>query len=138
MNNKESQGRDYARPQKEAIHVDRVLIEGLTVDAVIGVYGWERELRQTLIIDLVMAWDNQLPGSSDNVEQALDYASVSAAITAWVRASSFQLLEALAEDLAARLLAEFGVKGLRLTLRKPGAVANARSVGVEIERGVRV
>lgn len=115
--------------------MDRVLIEGLTVDAVIGVYGWEREVRQRLVIDLAMEWDNRLPGGSDNVAQALDYARVSDAVTSWVAESRFQLIEALAEDLASRLLAEFAMSGLRLTVRKPGAVANARSVGVEIERG---
>lgn len=115
--------------------MDRVLIEGLSIDAVIGVYGWEREVRQTLSIDLVMAWDNRPPGTSDDVGQALDYARVSDAVKSWVGASSFQLLEALAEDLAARLQDEFGIGWLRLTIRKPGAVAGARSVGVEIERG---
>jgi dihydroneopterin aldolase len=117
------------------MHVDRVLIEGLRVDAVIGVYGWEREVRQTLVIDLVMGWDNRTPGGSDDIEQALNYAQVAEEVTAWVGGSAFQLLEALAEGLAAWLLERFGMHGLRLTIRKPGAVPNALAVGVEIERG---
>lgn len=115
--------------------MDRVLIEGLSVEAVIGVYDWEREVRQTLVLDLVMGWDNRVPGRSDDVAQALDYARVAGQVGEWVAQSRFQLLEALAEDLAERLLATFAMHGLRLTVRKPGAVAQARAVGVVIERG---
>lgn len=118
--------------------MDKVLIEGLRAEALIGVYGWEREIRQTLVIDLVMAWDNRVPGQTDNVEQALDYGRVAEKVTAWVGGSAFQLLEALAEDLAGRLFVEFKMAGLRLTIRKPGAVNNAIAVGVEIARGVEV
>lgn len=118
--------------------MDRVLIEGLRVETVIGVYGWEREVRQELIMDLTMAWDNRVPGISDDVEQALDYAKLAEFVTDRVGQSRFKLLEALAEDLAASLLDEFATKGLRLTIRKPGAVANAAAVGVQIERGEAV
>lgn len=118
--------------------MDRVLIEGLRVETVIGVYGWEREVRQKLIMDLTMAWDNRVPGASDDVGQALDYARVAEFVTDRVSQSRFQLLEALAEDLAERLLGEFAISGLRLTIRKPGAVANAAAVGVEIERGAAI
>lgn len=115
--------------------MDRVLIEGLRVDALIGVYGWEREVQQTLTLDLVMGWDNRVPGQSDSVEHALDYARVAEAVAAWVGASTYQLLEALAEDLAQKLMTEFGVPGLELTIRKPGAVPSATAVGVSICRG---
>lgn len=118
--------------------MDRVLIEGLRAEAVIGVYGWEREVRQELVIDLLMGWDNRVPGASDDVGQALDYARVAQALTDWVSQSSFQLLEALAEELAAKLLDGFGMSGLQLTIRKPGAVANAAAVGVQIERGAAI
>lgn len=118
--------------------MDRVFIEGLRVDALIGVYGWEREVRQTLMLDLVMAWDNQVPGRSDDVTQALDYGRVAEAVAGWVGESRFQLLEALAESLAQKLMDEFEVPGLQLTIRKPGAVASAISVGVSINRGLRL
>lgn len=118
--------------------MDRVFIEGLRVDALIGVYGWEREVRQTLMLDLVMAWDNRVPGMSDDVTQALDYGSVAEAVAGWVGESRFQLLEALAESLAQKLMDEFEVPGLQLTIRKPGAVASAVSVGVSINRGLRL
>ncbi|MAL99958.1 MAG: dihydroneopterin aldolase [Alteromonadaceae bacterium] len=118
--------------------MDRVFIEGLRVDALIGVYGWEREVRQTLMLDLVMAWDNRVPGMSDDVTQALDYGRVAEAVAGWVGESRFQLLEALAESLAQKLMDEFEVPGLQLTIRKPGAVASAVSVGVSINRGLRL
>lgn len=116
---------------------DSVLIERLTVDAVIGVYDWEREISQTLLIDLEMAWDNRLSGQSDDVDDALDYARVSEAVADFFTHNQPRLLEAAAEGLSARLRNEFGIAWLRLVIRKPGAVPQARSVGVSIERGQR-
>ncbi|OEY66507.1 dihydroneopterin aldolase [Marinobacter sp. X15-166B] len=116
---------------------DLVLIEGLAVEAVIGVYEWEREVTQRLLIDLEMAWDNTRPAASDDVALALDYATVSARVRDYLQSASPELLETAAEGLAACLRAEFGMPWLRLTLRKPGAVPEAEAVGVRIERGVR-
>lgn len=56
---------------------DSVLIEGLAVEAIIGVYDWEREVSQRLLVDLEMAWDNRAPAASDDVSDALNYALVS-------------------------------------------------------------
>lgn len=114
---------------------DSVLIEGLAVETVIGVYDWERDVAQQILVDLDMAWDNHLPGQSDDVADALDYASVSERVTRCLQELKPQLLERAAEVLADILMKEFGVKQLTLTLRKPGAVPAARSVGVRIERG---
>ncbi|MFO8141110.1 MAG: dihydroneopterin aldolase [Marinobacter sp.] len=117
--------------------VDTVLIEGLAVETVVGVYDWEREITQQLLVDLEMAWDNRVPGASDDVADALDYAAVSERVTQCLQALKPQLLERAAEAVAAMLQSEFGVRWLRLALHKPGAVPAARSVGVRIERGVR-
>lgn len=114
---------------------DLVLIEGLEVETVIGVYDWEREIEQCLLVDLAMIWDNSRPAASDAVAVALDYGAVSEFVQHYAAQNQPALLETLAEGLAAGLLAEFGIPGLRLTIRKPGAVAAARSVGVTIERG---
>ncbi|MGM0767769.1 MAG: dihydroneopterin aldolase [Pseudomonadota bacterium] len=114
---------------------DSVLIEGLTVEAVIGVYDWERDVTQSLLVDLEMAWDNRVPGASDDVADALDYAAVSERVDQWLRQAQPALLETAAEGLASMIRQEFGVGWLRLTLRKPGAVPAARAVGVRIERG---
>ncbi|SFM02765.1 dihydroneopterin aldolase [Marinobacter zhejiangensis] len=116
---------------------DSVLIEGLAVETVIGVYEWEREITQRLLIDLDMAWDNTVPASTDDVAQALDYAAVSGRVASYLDELQPQLLETAAEGLAACLQEEFGIRWLALTIRKPGAVPEARAVGVRIERGRR-
>ncbi|MEQ9462516.1 MAG: dihydroneopterin aldolase [Haliea sp.] len=117
--------------------MDIVFIRELRADAIIGVYDWERSVRQTLVLDLEMAWDNRPAAAGDAIDAALDYATVSSRVTEHIENSSRQLLETLAEELAALVLAEFGVPWLRLRLCKPGAVQQARDVGVLIERGVR-
>lgn len=116
---------------------DSVMIEGLAVETVIGVYDWEREVSQRLLIDLEMAWDNRVPAKSDDVTDALDYAAVSEGITAYLSRTRPQLLETAAEGISDLLQQEFGVRWLRLVIRKPGAVPSAASVGVSIERDVR-
>ena len=121
-------------PSREHPLADSVLIEGLVVETVVGVYDWEREVTQTLVVDLEMAWDNRIPGASDDVADALDYAAVSERTERCLKELRPKLLEHGAEVLAEVLQQEFGVGWLRLTLRKPGAVPAARSVGVCIER----
>ncbi|MDO6824010.1 dihydroneopterin aldolase [Marinobacter sp. 1_MG-2023] len=116
---------------------DSVLIENLVVETVVGVYDWEREVTQALVVDLDMAWDNRIPGQSDDVADALDYAAVSERVGQCLQELKPRLLEHGAEVLAEVLQREFGISWLRLTLRKPGAVPAAKSVGVCIERSAR-
>lgn len=115
--------------------MDRIFIEGLEVDAVIGVYDWEQKIRQTLVLDLELAWDTRTAASQDALVHTIDYDAVSQRLTAHIRGKSFQLLETVAQDCAEILQQEFHVPGLRLRIAKPGAVKNARAVGVMIERG---
>lgn len=114
---------------------DTVLIEGLTVETVIGVYDWERDILQQLQVDLEMAWDNRPAAASDDVQQALDYAAVSEYVQAFFERCQPALLETAAERLAGDLMAAFSISAIRLTLWKPGAVPAARKVGVRIQRG---
>ena len=113
---------------------DKVFIEGLEIEALIGIYDWERRIRQTLVFDIEMAFDNRVPAASDAIGDTLDYKAVSKRIIEYVGASSFGLVETLAERCAAIILEEFGVRHVRLKLSKPGAVRGARAVGVLIER----
>ena len=113
---------------------DKVFIEGLEVEAQIGIYDWERRIRQPLLFDLEMAFDNRKPAASDAIADTLDYKAVSKRLVAFVSASSFGLVETLAERCAEIVLREFGVESLKLKLSKPGAVRGARAVGVMIER----
>lgn len=117
--------------------MDIVFIRELRADTVIGVYPWERSVRQTVVLDLELATDNRRAAASDEIEEALDYAAIASRLLVFIAASECQLIETLAERVAALLMAEFAVPWLRLTLTKPGAVSRAREVGVVIERGVR-
>jgi dihydroneopterin aldolase len=114
--------------------MDHIFIDALEIEAVIGIYDWEREIRQPLVFDLEMEFDNRVPAASDAIEHTLDYAAVCARITEFAAQSRFGLVETLAERVAAIVLEEFGVQRVRLRLTKPGAIRNARGVGVRIER----
>ncbi|HIP06405.1 MAG TPA: dihydroneopterin aldolase [Mariprofundaceae bacterium] len=115
--------------------MDLVLIEGLEVRTVIGIYDWEREIRQTVRLDLEMAWDISKAGKTDNIEDTLDYKSVSKRLIDFVEGSEFGLIESLAEHCAKIILDEFKVPWLRLKMSKPGAVRGSENVAVLIERG---
>ena len=117
--------------------MDIVFIEDLRIDAVIGIYDWERRVRQTLSFDIEMAFDNRVPAASDDIALTLNYKDVSKRLIDYVSASSFGLVETLAERCAAIIREEFGVSWVRLKLSKPGAVRGAKAVGVRIERGTR-
>ncbi len=114
--------------------MDIVFIEDLRIETVIGIYDWERRIRQIVALDLEMAFDNSVPAATDSIEDTLDYKAVSKRLIAYVEAAEFQLVETLAERCAAIVLEEFGVRWLRLKLAKPGAVRGSRAVGVQIER----
>ncbi len=114
--------------------MDTVFIEGLKVDAKIGVYDWERSIRQPLVFDLQMSFDNRPAGHSDDVEQALDYAAVSELVVSLVEHSDFQLIEAVADRVIRELFQEFPITAIDLTLRKPTAVKKAQAVGIRLQR----
>ena len=116
---------------------DLVLIEGLEIRTVIGIYDWEREIRQTVRLDLEMAWDISNAAESDEIDDALDYKSVSKRLISFVEGSSFGLIEKLAEECAQIVIGEFGVPWLRLKMSKPGAVHGAENFAVLIERGIK-
>lgn len=113
---------------------DKVFIEGLEIEALIGIYDWERRIRQPLVFDLELAFDNRRPAATDAIADTLDYKAVSKRLIAYVSESGFGLVETLAERCAELVLREFEVAHVRLKLSKPGAVRGARAVGVIIER----
>lgn len=117
--------------------MDIVYIKELKADAVIGIYDWERAIRQAIVMDLELASDNRAAAATDAIAQAVDYEAISKRVLAFVSSSQFQLIETLAERVAELILAEFGISWLRLRLGKPGAVAEAADVGVVIQRGER-
>ncbi|MCY7354586.1 MAG: dihydroneopterin aldolase [Lysobacter sp.] len=114
--------------------MDKVFIEGLQIEALIGIYDWERRIRQPLVFDIEMAFDNRKPAATDAIEDTLNYKDVSKRLIDYVSASSFGLVETLAERCVEIILDEFDVAQVRLKLSKPGAVRGAKAVGVIIER----
>jgi 7,8-dihydroneopterin aldolase/epimerase/oxygenase len=117
--------------------MDVVFIRELAIEAIIGVYDWERDVRQTVLLDLEMGFDISRAAASENLGDALDYHAVATRLEEFVAASRFHLLETLAERCADLVITEFRVPWLRLRVTKPGAVVAARGVGVVIERGMR-
>lgn len=117
------------------LSMDIVFLRQLEVDTVIGIHDWERKIRQTLVLDLEMAVDIRLAAQTDSISDALDYQAVAERLGEFIRGSSFQLVETLAESCAGIIMQEFAVPWLRLTVSKPTALAQAASVGVVIERG---
>jgi len=117
--------------------MDIVFLRELRIDTVIGIYDWEREIKQTVVLDLEMAADVAKAAASDHIDDTLDYKAVAKRLIEFVEASQFQLVETLAERCTEIIREEFGVPWVRLTLNKAGAVSSARDVGVIIERGAR-
>jgi dihydroneopterin aldolase len=115
--------------------VDKVYIEGLTFQTTIGFYQWEKEIKQTLVIDLAMGWNTALAAENDELAKTLDYAEISEAIVEFANNNPVDLIETLAERIATYLMTQYNIPWLRLKLMKPTAVHNATTVGVEIERG---
>jgi dihydroneopterin aldolase len=116
---------------------DIIFISDLRIETIIGIYDWERKVRQTISLDLEMAADIRKAASTDSIEDTLNYKAVAKRLIAFVGESEFQLVETLAERIAGIVTEEFGVSWLRLKLHKPGALRGSRDVGVMIERGSR-
>lgn len=115
--------------------MDIVFIRDLQIETVIGIYDWERKVRQIISLDIDMASDIKKAADSDNIDDTLSYKTVAKRLIAFVEQAEFELVEALAEKICEIILEEFNVPWVRLTLNKPGAVRGSKSVGVMIERG---
>lgn len=117
--------------------MDIIFIHELQVETIIGVHPWERDMRRTLILDLELGIDIRPAAATDQLNDTLDYQRVAQRINEFAAASDFRLVETLGERIVELLCREFDVPWLRLVLRKPGALREAREVGVVIERGRR-
>ena len=115
--------------------MDIVFIKKLQINTIIGIYNWERQIRQTVSLDIEMATDTRKAAASDHIDDTLSYKDVAKRLIEFVEQSEYELVEALAEEICRIIRVEFNVPWVRLTLHKPGAVRGSRSVGVMIERG---
>ena len=114
--------------------MDKVFIEALEIECVIGIYDWERKIKQPIVLDIEMGFDNRKPAASDDIADTLDYKAVSKRLIQFVSESDFGLVETLAERCCTIILDEFGVEQVKLKLSKVGAVRGAKAVGVILER----
>ena len=115
--------------------MDKIFLRELKVDAIIGIWDWERKIRQTIVIDLEMSADIAKAAATDDINDTLDYKGVAKRVQQFVADSSFQLVETLAERIAGIVRDEFGVAWVRVVVHKPGAIRGSRDVGIDIERG---
>ena len=117
--------------------MDIIYIRELKTECVIGVWDWERKIRQNVFFDFEMATDISRAATSDELEDTLDYKAVSKRVQTFVSESSYQLVETLAEKVSELIMTEFNVPWIKLTLNKRGALSDAKDVGIIIERGQR-
>jgi dihydroneopterin aldolase len=127
----------YHVADKSEVVMDIVFLRDLRIETVIGIYDWERKIKQTVVLDLEMGSDVRKAAATEKIEDALNYKAVAKRMIAFVGDSQFQLVETLAERCAEIILNEFEVPWVRLSVNKIGAVSGARDVGVLIERGVK-
>ena len=114
--------------------MDKIFLSALSVECIVGIWDWERRVKQTVILDLEMAADIRRAAASDRIEDTIDYKKVAKRLLAFVGESQFNLVETLAEQIARVVVTEFGVSWVKVRLNKQGAIRGARDVGIEIER----
>ena len=117
--------------------MDKIFLRELKVETIIGIWDWERKIRQTIVIDLEMSADIAKAAATDDIKDTLDYKGVAKRVQQFVSDSSFQLVETLAERIAGIVRDEFNVAWVRVKVHKPGAIRGSRDVGIDIERGER-
>lgn len=117
--------------------MDIVYVRGLEVKTVIGVYDWEREIKQPITVDLDMACDTSRAAATDEHQFVLDYKIVCVRVTEFIEQTHLKLLEAMAQEIAGLVMREFHVPWVRVRVGKPAAITGAKDVGVILERGPR-
>jgi len=114
--------------------MDKIFLSQLSVECIVGIWDWERRVKQTVIIDVELAADIRKAAATDHIDDTIDYKRVAKRLLAFVGESQFQLVETLTEAIARVIVTEFGVSWVKVRLNKRGAIRGARDVGIEIER----
>jgi dihydroneopterin aldolase len=114
--------------------MDKIFIHALKTETIVGIFDWERQVKQTVVMDIEFSADIAKAALSDSIDDTLNYKGVAKRVLALVEESSFHLVETLAEHIAMLILEEFGVSWVSLALSKPGAIRSSRDVGVRLER----
>ena len=114
--------------------MDSIFLSDMKVETIVGIWDWERKIRQTVSIDLQMGADIRRAAASDSIDDTLNYKLVAKRVQQFVSDSSFKLVETLAENIAEVVISEFEVPWVEVRVNKPGAIRGARDVGVKIRR----
>jgi 7,8-dihydroneopterin aldolase/epimerase/oxygenase len=114
--------------------MDKIFIHALKTEAIIGIFDWERQVKQTVIVDIEISADIAKAALSDSIDDTLNYKRIAKHVLAFVEESKFHLVETLAQHIAMLILEDFGLAWVRISLSKPGAIRNSRDVGVMLER----
>lgn len=115
-------------------HPDTIFLNDMRIETTVGIWDWERKIKQTVSIDLEMGADIRRAAASDSIEDTLNYKSVAKRVQQFVGDSGFQLVETMAEKIAETVLDEFDVPWIRVSVNKPGAIRGAKGVGIKIFR----
>src|ERR1700679_390095 len=114
----------------KVLPVDKIFIHALKTEAIVGIFDWERQVKQTVVIDLEFSADIRKAALTDSIDDTLNYKGVAKRILAFIETSQFHLVETLAEHVAMLVLEEFGVQWVSVALSKPGAIRSSKDVGV--------
>ncbi len=114
--------------------MDKIFIHALKTEAIIGIFDWERQVKQTVIVDIEIGIDVRKAALSDSIDDTLNYKRVAKRVLAFIESSRYHLVETLTENIAMLIIAEFDVDNVRIALGKPGAIRSSRDVGIIIER----
>ena len=114
--------------------MDKIFIHALKTETIVGIFDWERQVKQAVVMDIEFSADIRKAALSDSIDDTLNYKRVAKRVLAFVEESTFHLVETLAEHVAMLILEEFGVSWVRISLSKPGAIRSSRDVGVMLER----
>ena len=114
--------------------MDTIFIHALKTETIVGIFDWERQVKQTVILDIEFSADIRKAALTDSIDDTLNYKRVAKRVLAFVEESSFHLVETLAEHVAMLILEEFAVAWVHIALSKPGAIRGSRDVGVTLER----
>jgi dihydroneopterin aldolase len=116
--------------------MDKIFIHALKTETIVGIFDWERQVKQTVVLDVEFSADIRKAALTDSIDDTLNYKGVAKRVLSFIEESSFHLVETLAEHVAMLILEEFGVSWVRIALSKPGAIRSSRDVGVMLERSV--
>jgi len=114
--------------------MDKIFIHALKTETIVGIFDWERQVKQTVVLDIEVSADIRKAALTDSIDDTLNYKRVAKRVLAFIEESSFHLVETLAEQVAMLILEEFAVGWVRIALSKPGAIRSSRDVGVMLER----